>query len=370
MNIAFLYIAEAYQCYHGAAVALELAGRPGVQVASYYNDPDAPAHLERIRLAYGAPPMPTHRLRRSLPTRLVQWVRFLGMAKTLVLWDNRAELDRYDAIFVVEDTAALARRVGIRRPKLIYSPHGTGDRARGFDRSVAVFDFVLLAGSKTADRMLREGLVRSDNHAVTGSVKLETAERLRATLPPLFGDDRPIVLYNPHKAPSFSSWPRFIEPMIEQFRNQDRFNLLVAPHVKLFRRRSQHLRDRWNRRSSGSVLIDTGSDRSVDMSYTAAAAIYVGDVSSQVYEFLSVPRPCVFINAHRLSWRDDPSFAHWHLGDVIEDPAELMDAIRAAPARHVLYRDRQETMAALSLGRRDPGAASRMADAVLAFMRV
>ena len=137
---------------------------------------------------------------------------------------------------------------------------------------------------------------------------------------------------------------------------------------KLFRRRSEKLREAWRARGSANVIVDPGSDRSVDTSYTAAADIYVGDVSSQVYEFLIVPRPCVFLNAHGIDWRQDPSFAHWHLGDVVDDPAQLMDAIRAAPARHHLYREAQETLAAASLGDRRPGIAKRAADAVAAFM--
>src|ERR1700743_1797721 len=117
MNIAFLYIAEAYQCYHGASIALELATRPGVNVVSYYNDPETSRHLERIRLAYGAPPVAYRRLQRSFPTRGMQPIRILGMFKDMVMRDNVAELDQYDAIFALEDTVASARRLGIRKPK-------------------------------------------------------------------------------------------------------------------------------------------------------------------------------------------------------------------------------------------------------------
>ena len=57
MELAFLFIAEAYQCYHGAAIALatgSLGRACGVVV--YVNDPQSPAHLARIADAYGAPP--------------------------------------------------------------------------------------------------------------------------------------------------------------------------------------------------------------------------------------------------------------------------------------------------------------------------
>ena len=368
MRIAFLYIAEAYQCYHGAAIALELSQRPGWSVVSYYNDPETPHHLARVRSAYGTAPGDERRLVRSLPTRALQKLKRLGMFKDLVMRDNLAELDGYDAIFAVENTVAALRRLGARRPALIYSPHGFGDRARGFIPRIATFDLVLLAGSKTARRMLEEGLIRPGAYALTGSVKLETGARIAAETPLPFDERRPIVLYNAHKEPKLTSWHRFVEPMLAGFDHAPDLNLIVAPHVKLFRRRSEALRQRWRERSTGNVLVDPGSDRSVDMSYSVAADIYVGDVSSQVYEFLATPRPCVFLNAHGIDWRDDPSFAHWHLGDVVDDPADLMGAIRAAPARHALYRERQVALAAASLGDTSPGAARRAADAIVEFL--
>jgi hypothetical protein len=364
-SIAFLYIAEAYQCYHGAAIALELAGRPGVWVQSFYNDPDSLPVLERIEGAHQASPGRYQRLRRSAPTRRLQSLRRFGLQKTLTLWDNRAELDRFDAIVAVEDTASLARLVGIRRPKLIYYPHGFGDRERGFSAMTRRFDHVLLPGPKTAERMLRQGLVRADNHSVVGPVKLETSLRLRRAAPPLFASHRSTVLYNAHKAPRLSSWDRFIEPILAQFAGQEDFNLLVAPHIKMFRRRPPMVKAAWEGRGSDRILIDVGSERLLDMSHTLAADIYVGDVSSQVYEFLAVPRPCVFLNAGGHDWRDDPNFAHWHLGDVVDDPGDVLEAVRAAPGRHGLYRARQEALAQASLGPRDPSPSRRAADAIL-----
>ena len=368
MKIAFLYIAEAYQCYHGAAVALELAKRPGLEVVTYYNDPPSPHHLERVRAAYGAPRMEYRRLRRSPLTRALQAIRILGMFKKMTLFDNRQELDRYDAIVAVEKTVAPIRTLGVTHPKLIYAPHGVGDRAVTFDRNVAGFDFHLLPGPKFAERMLEEGLIRSGNFALPGYIKLETSDRLREAHGPFFANSNPVVLYNPHKVPGLGSWDACIEPMLAAFARSSDYNLIVAPHVKLFRRRSQTVRDRWEKRSTQNIRIDTGSDLSVDMSYTSAANIYIGDVSSQVYEFLVRPRPCIFLNPHRIDWRGDPNFRHWTLGDVIEDPAELMGAIRAAPARHHLYRDAQERLTAASLGDRSPGVAERAADAVLDYL--
>ncbi|MFT9257384.1 MAG: hypothetical protein ABF535_04855, partial [Acetobacter sp.] len=106
MNVAFLYIAESYQCYHSAAIALELAKCDTINVTSFYNDPETPHHLERVRNAFGAPETDYHALRRSLPTAAMQSIRLLGMFKDLVMREKARELTRYDAIVTVEDTVA------------------------------------------------------------------------------------------------------------------------------------------------------------------------------------------------------------------------------------------------------------------------
>ena len=216
--------------------------------------------------------------------------------------------------------------------------------------------------------MLTDGLIRPGAYALTGSIKLETGSRLAQAEGAVFDERRSTVLYNPHFQAELTSWHRYAEPMFSAFAAQGEFNLIVAPHVKLFRRRGRRARSCWNAKSSPNILVDTGSTRSVDTSYLAQADIYVGDVSSQVYEFLANPRPCVFINAHGVNWRDDPSYVHWHLGDVVETPDALMPAIAAARERHSLYRDRQEDLAGASLGDRRPGAARRAADAIVHFL--
>lgn len=369
LRIAVVYIAEAYQCYHGAAAALKLGSISGVDVTSFYVDPDTPRHIERIRRAYDAPWMDMQPLHRRPLTRLLQGMKMFGKFKHLTLRDNRAVLDGFDAILAVENTLAMARCEGITKPRLIYTPHGFGDRAYAFVPRIAGFDFVLIAGEKTEAQMLERGLIRPEHYKLTGSIKLETAERLAGAEAALFQEDRPIVLYNPHFERGLNSWHQFLEPMLEQFSSDQKFNLIVAPHVKMFRRGTLRSRKRLEARSTKNVLIDCGSDRSIDSTYISCASVYVGDVSSQVYEFLATPRPCVFLNAHGLNWREDPHYIHWNLGDVIEDPSMLHDAIAGAPGRHHLYRERQVRLAAAALGTEINGASDRAAEAIVRFLR-
>jgi CDP-glycerol glycerophosphotransferase (TagB/SpsB family) len=80
------------------------------------------------------------------------------------------------------------------------------------------------------------------------------------------------------------------------------------------------------------VLIDKASPYSSDMTYLRSSDIYLGDVSSQVYEFLETPRPCVFLDGHDTYWQNDLSYLHWTLGPVIRDVADLPGALREAHA--------------------------------------
>jgi CDP-glycerol glycerophosphotransferase (TagB/SpsB family) len=96
------------------------------------------------------------------------------------------------------------------------------------------------------------------------------------------------------------------------------------------------------------------------------ADIYLGDVSSQVYEFLKKPRPCVFINAHRCAWEEDPNFAHWQAGPVIETIDRLDAALDQAIRDHdVLYRPIQEQLFGYTFDLAAEPSAQRAARAIL-----
>ena len=99
-----------------------------------------------------------------------------------------------------------------------------------------------------------------------------------------------------------------------------------------------------------------------------AADIYLGDASSQVYEFLLHPRPCVFLDSHRTDWQGDPNFAHWHTGEVIGDPAELGPALARAEELHQSrYRAAQEQLFAESFDLDGRPSSERAAEVIAAL---
>lgn len=238
----------------------------------------------------------------------------------------------FDALVVPETTTTFLKKNNqTDRPKLIFFPHGAGDRSIGFSPEISLFDYVLLPGEKTRDRMLAAGVIRPDNYRIVGYPKFEAYAKRSPVK--LFDNDRPTVLYNPHFDPLLSSWFRFGEQILDFFAQQNDYNLIFAPHVMLFQRKIlasvEHRMLRFRQRIAprfaalDHIHIDTGSTRSVDMTYTNAADIYLGDVSSQIYEFIQKPRPAIFLNSHGADWRDNPNYEHWNFGPVLDDIAEL-----------------------------------------------
>ncbi len=265
-------------------------------------------------------------------------------SKLLVFRDNVDFFRSLDALVVTERTSLLLKtRYGLTTPMMILADHGAGDRAIGFGTSAAKFDHILAAGQKISDRLQSQAGVDPERISITGYPKFDmVTDRPRRKL---FADDtRPVVLYNPHLSPHLSSWYQQGRAVLAFFLNRPDYNLIFAPHIMLFQRRVVMTIDKLRLAFPGSldpsyaaapnIHVDLGSVASTDMTYTDAADIYLGDMSSQVYEFLRMPRPCVFLNPHRLPYQNDPNFAHWRAGPVIETAAELEGALAAALDKH------------------------------------
>jgi hypothetical protein len=294
-----------------------------------------------------------------------------------ILGRNRDLFTGLDALVVPEKTSLILKtRYGMDLP-LIHTRHGAGDRAIGFDKASGRFDLVLLSGRKVRDRLAQAGLLKEDGHAIVGYPKFD---RLATTPEPprIFPNARPIVAYNPHPSPALSSWYAMGPSVLEFFASQDALNLIFAPHVMLFRKRYQaslaplrfsavpqvpeHLR------GLPQIHVDLGSQASVDMTYTRMADIYIGDASSQIYEFLARPRPCIFLNPAKLRWQDDPNFAHWKAGPVVSNLAELRDALRRAVEQPDEYREAQQELFSYTFDLQAEPSALRAARAIIEWL--
>ena len=226
---------------------------------------------------------------------------------------------------------------GAQAPLFAYVPHGSGDRNVAYHPALADFDIMLLSGQKLVDEMVARGLTTPQQCHLIGYPKFDAIDITRSET--LFANGRPTFVYNPHFDPKLSSWYDHGPELLRQFSAMpDQYNLVFAPHVMLFRK-PLHVSLEYRAirrppdipreaREAPNILIDVDGPKLFDMSYTLAADAYIGDMSSQVYEFLIKRRPVFFIDTHSSQYPDEEANrAFWQNGPVVHSVAELMDIL-------------------------------------------
>ena len=350
-EIAFIAVTQAHQFLHWLPAAVRLAAEPNVQVTVLVStragadfirsfDPQGRLHIERL-WAPGA--------------------RRVGLfdppARLPVLLLNALRIARFPVIVTTETTSSWLRRLPGFRSRMIHLKHGAGDREGGYNPKHAGYDLTLVNGPKDKQRLIERGLGTEDNIRVVGYGKFEL---IRPASDRLFANERPVALYNPHFDKQVGTWLRHGGDVVRAMETIADWNFVVAPHVKL--RGGPDIRSK-----ASNIIVDRGSVRSIDMTYTQAADIYIGDVSSQVYEFIRTPRPCIFLNLDRIDWQTNPAYSHWHFGQVIESldalPAALAQAGEVQPRFEALQRKLLEA----SIDQGDIPASERQAQAILEF---
>lgn len=303
---------------------------------------------------------------------LIRWVdpvlsKVVFARKHFSLSHNRDLLRGFDALVVPEITSLeLKKHGGFERVKMVFTHHGAGDRLVGaLDDKIGEFDLVFVPGQKYADRLLEMGLVEKDKLKICGYPKFEAMEKLGIKRKKLFDNDRPVVVYNPHHVRSQSSWSKLGCDILDYFYESKTYNLIFAPHTVLFKRswsKGEALPGRY--KSNDHVLVDTGSRALSDMTYLRASDIYIGDASSQVYEFLETPRPCIFVDTHKTKWQNDPYYRHWEFGPVVDDIAMLDKALGQVGAEREKYEPVQLENINYTFSKSDVSAGERGARAI------
>ena len=351
IRIAYLALAEAHQHLHWLPGALALAARPGVEV-SVLSASKASLDLirrfdpkKRLRIRYL--PTPSHK-RDGL---------FSPPPRGLVALLYSPLLARFDAVVTTETSSSILKRLPWFGVPMIHLKHGAGDSVVGYNPNHRLYDFTLVNGPKDKARLIEKGLGRDDNIAVVGYAKFE----LIAPAGRLFADDRSVALYNPHAKAPGSTWFDHGPAMVRAMEDIPGWNFVVAPHVKL--KGGPDVSS-----DAPNVRIDRGSIRSIDMSYTQGADVYIGDASSQVYEFIRQPRPCIFLNLDHADWRGKEQYTHWQFGQVIDDPSELAGALDRAASLQPQFEPLQRAAFERSLDPTPVPSSMRQADAILAFL--
>jgi hypothetical protein len=387
-QIGFLFNHEQiHQIAHSAPIAFELSRQhPQWRVCLLTSSDEQARVLTQLGASYPGHRCELIKLQLSAPLRWLDAAvgSWLPVHKIGILKSNAAIFRDFDSLVVTEKTSLMLRtRFGCPDLRLIHTRHGAGDRAIGFDDHSQRFDLVLVAGEKILERLNSSGQLKPDQYAIVGYPKFDAVGALQnRERPRLFDNARPTVLYNPHCSPHLSSWYEDGLKVLEYFYRSKDYNLIFAPHVMLFHKRLQISIDKLSLRWTGALppqyldcphlRIDTGSVASTDMTYTLAADLYLGDVSSQICEFLVKPRPCAFLNPHRFAWRDDACFEAWNLGPVAEQPladTDLDSLLKQAFATHdTQYKPLQQRYFARTFDLSEVPSAQRAATSIANFV--
>lgn len=367
-DLVFLFMGGVHQVLHLAPIAAEISRRSDLSVHCICAGAEEAAALHTIARGMDASGLTITQMPLSWAARLLIGIRGRraagkGPFMAAVRWRFR----KARAIIVPERTSAAFRYMGWRKP-LIHFRHGAGDRAPASEARLKAFDLIVVPGEKDIERAVAKGIERARLRAA-GYVKLDYLRIAPPPLQPLFDNDRPVVMYNPHFDARISSIG-IARDVIERFRQQNRYNLVFAPHIRAVEDMSAAERQALEALAMpGRIIIDLGSPHLFDMHYTRAADLYLGDMSSQLYEFLANPRPVAFLNPHSADWQHNPRYAGWHLGEVAQGAQDVLATVDRAFARQQEKRGRQEEAVAFAFGDY-AGAISRGAEIVLDYLAI
>lgn len=380
-KIGFLFNHDAaHQAPHVIPIlAAYAAKRPQDEIRAYVSDA-----AMRQTIEAGLDPAINARLHwidLQLPFPLSQTARVLDVAMpasrvTRLHWSWK-QFEDLDALIAPERTCLiLKRKAGMSHVKFIHVRHGAGDRAIGFHKSFRHFDLLLLQGEKYSRRLKETGGLDQNEYAKIGYPKFDDLET-HQWAENFFDNDNPVVFYNPHFAPGLSSWYEWGTHILDYFADNPDLNVIFAPHIMLFKKgvhiapetkRMAFRRDLSPRYAQcKNIHIDIDSARLLDMTYTLNSDLYLGDVSSQVVEFLVKPRPCVFLNPYNLDG-NRLGLEFWRLGDVLKSIDDLDHTIRDRLKGEHRFKDAQADYFADTFDLTQTPSAQRAANAIEEFM--
>ncbi len=343
-KIAFLFLDEIHHIYHFISIAVELSKNNEVHILthtgddSFLQDSLKMLHGEKViidKLPTSAFRAFTDKLKgRKLP-RKGFWIK-KNQEYILNYFDAIIFSDYFHQYFLK------ARKD--RNTRFIFLDHGAPGRAYSYHKDLLDFDFHLLYGKFQYDSLKKLNILNK-NHKITGYPKLDALSGVITKS--IFTNQKVTVLYNPHFSPPFSSWHYIGLEILEFFYHSKEYNLIFAPHINLFNKVGgddlSSIPEKYF--TAENIHIDLGSEKSVNMTYVNEADIYLGDVSSQVFEFITTPRPCIFLNPDKVDYKEDLNYRFWKCGEVINTSKELDSALKnSSKSFQEKYKSIQEKM--------------------------
>ncbi|MDA3885289.1 MAG: hypothetical protein PF638_06805 [Candidatus Delongbacteria bacterium] len=372
-NIVFLYLNGTHQLFHSAMTAFELA-----RMQTDFNVQLIACHIDHYDILNSMkesyPESKCQIILLPLPFRFKYFNFKKKTYPSPYSTIKKAKEYLKDAVTIVTTShilPKLLKKINVLNPKVIYQFHGCGDRKYSFDPEYKYFDLLLAPGSYHKQRLLAENIVSEDKIEIIGYPKLDIPLEIKSIKKSLFNNNNKIFLYTPHWDPKLSSYKIWGEEVINYFKINNQYNLIFAPHVQLkhwqykcgYNTNLDHLR-------SENIHIDFGSLQSVDGTYTNISDIYIGDVSSQIYEFIALqPKPAIFLNPNNFKWQNNIDFKFWELGIVIENISELEKAIQLSYESNALSELQQKRIDEY-INITDEKSSVRAAETILKFTKL
>ncbi len=336
-KIGFCFLAHQAHTRHQLPIAAHLSFFSGYIVELIVTTETTLNDLNSLLLQY-----PGHRcvIRFIRGAKVKTW---LGRLKGRLYPNIRNVINNNEALFLSYDILvtphanldAVFKLDENRKIKYVCTFHGAGDGDIGFDKAFSEYDLLLTSGTDVDERLRLERVVHGRNSSVI--IGYPKFDLVRAVGQKLFDNDNTVFVYNPHYAKHLTSWDMYGHAVLGFFTKNPQYNLVFAPHIKVF---DAHMPRELNRYEQYSnIIVDISSDKLMDATYTREADVYIGDVSSQVYEFLYFAlKPVIFINAFNSgSWEDNPSLQMWKMGIVVNEISGLPEALVNARLSHARF---------------------------------
>ena len=346
-KIGFIYLDELHHIHHFLSPAIELSKTTGydVEILTYEAKHE---YLTSLIEKFGGENLKVTKLSTYFYRKIIEKLKKRNQPSALYIYKKHLKsLLQYDALVFTDHTAEVffKEQITAKKTNFIYIDHGAGDGAYGYGESHALYDLILVAGNKKADRLKKE--LKNDNLPIeiTGYCKFDLLDK-EISNKLHFDNSNPTILYSPHFKHELSSWYKMGMPILDFFLNNTEYNLLFAPHYNLFNKKghgnSKIIDQKYY--NASNILIDLGSENSIDMTYTISSNIYLGDVSSQVYEFMIKARPIIFINNNNVEWDGDPNYLMWRTGRKIKNIDELEKALESISDWDKDFREEQKNL--------------------------
>ena len=334
MKIVFPFLYGTHQLYHSAMTAMELTLQDkNLDVLCVSCNKEHTEILNEIKEKYPETRTEIVELKQPFRYKYLNYKKKKYPSVNAMVKKGKRFFKEADIVVTTSHgTIKMFKKYGIVSPKFIYQYHGSGGREYSFDLELSKYDMIFVTGEFTKNGLIKKKISHENKVKIVGYPKFDFPIDKDKIKKKLFKKDLPIVLYSPHWEPELSSYKKYAKDVLEYFSKQEKYNLIFAPHLLV-----SHWKNRFGYNidfqdySSDNIVVDFGSKFSTNGTYLSISDMYIGDVSSMVYEFIArKPKPCIFFNAHGIEWQNNPDYKFWNFGTVFNTFSEFKENFKSA----------------------------------------